>query len=453
LPQNFTPQKATRRPVMQRTEAPAAPPARPQTLEESSPAAAALANAAMALPNEVGDDRDSIQSDDRVLLIVDNDLDFASIVLEAARKAGFKGLVTASGAAALALAGDYLPHAITLDISLPDIDGWRVLKRLKHDLNLRHIPVYIMSTIDQPERGLRLGARGVLPKPIQTADMLEGFLVEMQRHASRQERRAVVIEPDANRRRQIAELLQGPGVTVTAAETAAAGLAALRDGPVDCAVIAPHLPDSTLAALASELMAEPSLYGCPRLVYSSPLAEEETSRLKRLAHEFDLRHLDSLEQLAEQSSLALCRPLAKLPERHRQMIQQLSDPTAVLAGKKVLIVDDDIRNIFALTSVLERYDMVTVSAETGRDAINLLQAAQDVDIVLMDIMMPEMDGIDTMRAIRQISRFKKLPIVAVTAKAMKGDREKCIEAGAWDYLAKPVDPDQMLAVLRAWLAE
>jgi CheY-like chemotaxis protein len=174
-------------------------------------------------------------------------------------------------------------------------------------------------------------------------------------------------------------------------------------------------------------------------------------RWSRLAQEYGLSLVESRPQLVDQAALALCVPLRKVDEPLRQMIRGLHDPSPVLAGKRVLIVDDDIRNIFALTSILERHDVITVSAETGRDAINLLHAAPTVDIVLMDIMMPEMDGIDTMRAIRQSARFRDLPIVAVTAKAMKGDREKCIEAGAWDYLSKPVDPDQMLAVLHAWL--
>jgi CheY-like chemotaxis protein len=171
-----------------------------------------------------------------------------------------------------------------------------------------------------------------------------------------------------------------------------------------------------------------------------------------LAKEFNLRFVNSPDDLIDQAATATCQPVGALPEDRQKVIRKIAEAPSTLADKKVLIVDDDIRNIFALTSVLERHDMVTMSAETGRDAINLLQADSDVDIVLMDIMMPEMDGIDTMRAIRQISRFKDLPIVAVTAKAMKGDREKCIEAGAWDYLSKPVDSEQMLAALRAWLA-
>jgi CheY-like chemotaxis protein len=249
------------------------------------------------------------------------------------------------------------------------------------------------------------------------------------------------------------ELLVGPQVKVVALESGAAAIELLRDQPADCVVLTPEPGDMSLATLAEQVQAIPSIEGCLICLYTSPaLPIDQAQRLERLAQEFNLRYVDSPQRLVEHASLALCVPVANLSERGRKLIQEVNDAPTTLAGKRVLIVDDDIRNIFALTSILERFDMVTVSAETGRDAINLLQAAPDVDVVLMDIMMPEMDGIDTMKAIRQISRFKNLPIVAVTAKAMKGDREKCIEAGAWEYLSKPVDPDQMLSVLRAWLS-
>jgi CheY-like chemotaxis protein len=226
--------------------------------------------------------------------------------------------------------------------------------------------------------------------------------------------------------------------------------AALRDKPADLIILTPRVVDAPAHELGQRVR-ENLPAGQKLLFYtgkeSTPMNGDVTAWLTEMA----IPLIDSPAQLVDETSRRLARPLDKLTEPCRKMIYEQSDPAKVLAGKKVLIVDDDIRNIFALTSVLERYDMVTVPAETGRDAINLLQAAPDFDIVLMDIMMPEMDGIDTMRAIRQISRFENLPIIAVTAKAMKGDREKCIEAGAWDYLSKPVDPEHVLSVLRAWL--
>jgi HAMP domain-containing protein/signal transduction histidine kinase/DNA-binding response OmpR family regulator len=451
LPHAYVPQKVVRRPMATRVKALPTPTAESRVDEvEVGPSRPAEP---LALPSEFADDRASVQVDDRVLLVVDNDLDFAHFVLETVHKTGMKGVVTPSGAAAIALASEFQPSAITLDISLPDIDGWRVLERLKHDVSLRHIPVYIISTVDQPERGLKLGAQGVLPKPIQTADALEDFLDEIHNFIDQTERQILVIGSEEEQRREICDLLTGPDASVTPADSSEAALERIRAVGPDCVVLTPHVRDTTLAAMAERLLAGRLADDCPILLYVRPdVSSEDASRWQRLAHEFNLQYVDSPRQLVDQTALILCREVAKLPEAAREMIDDAGQTAGVLAGKKVLIVDDDIRNIFALTSILERYDMVTVSAETGRDAINLLQAAPDVDIVLMDIMMPEMDGLDTMKAIRQISRFKKLPIVAVTAKAMKGDREKCIEAGAWDYLSKPVDSQQMLSVLKAWLS-
>jgi CheY-like chemotaxis protein len=220
----------------------------------------------------------------------------------------------------------------------------------------------------------------------------------------------------------------------------------------DCVVLTPDPTDMSLPTLAEQTLARCERPGVPVFLYAEgELPPESRHRLVHLAKEFDLVFVDDAEQLVHRATMALCQPVAGLTEEQQRCVYDVANRSPILAGKKALIVDDDIRNIFALTSVLERYDMATVSAETGRAAINLLETSADVDVVLMDIMMPEMDGIDTMRAIRKNSRFKDLPIVAVTAKALKGDREKCIEAGAWDYLSKPVDSEQMLTALRAWL--
>jgi len=406
-----------------------------------------------ALSSDVVDDRASIQTDDLTILVVDNDLGFSQFVLDTARKVGFKGLITPSGAAAIALAGEYQPRAIVLDISLPDIDGWRVLERLKRDLSVRHIPVYVCSTVDHPEQGLKLGAQGILQKPIQTAEALEHFLDGVRGFVDRAERKVVIVGSEEVECNEVRRQLSWPQVRVEWFDGGAEALESIRETPADCIVLTPDPADMSLANLAEQFVSS-TPESCPKFLFVDPAtAVEQMQRLSRFAQEFGLRLIDSPQHLVDEAATALCQSFNKLPEDRQEMIGKLwdSEIASVLQEKKVLIVDDDIRNIFALTSVLERYDMVTVSAETGRDAINLLQAAPDVDIVLMDIMMPEMDGIDTTRAIRQIPKFKNLPIVAVTAKAMKGDREKCIEAGAWDYLSKPVDPEHMLSVLRAWL--
>jgi HAMP domain-containing protein/signal transduction histidine kinase/CheY-like chemotaxis protein len=402
---------------------------------------------------ELGDDRDIVESDDRVILIVDNDPDFTEIALEASRATGFKGLVTPSGAMALTLARQYMPHAILLDISLPDVDGWRVMRRLKHDPAVRHIPIYIVSSADNPEQGLKLGAQGVLPKPIQTAGIFRDFLIGVRDYVDRTERRIVVVEGDEVRRNRLYDLLANPSLEVVPVDSGAAAIAALESGDIDAVVLTPDPADMSLPALAEQVLARLDRKTVYLYADGEDLTTESRHRLVHLAKEFNLHFVDTMETLLDNASLTLCVPLGRLSEEQRQSIGQVDASYSILSGKKVLIVDDDIRNIFALTSVLERHDMVTVSAETGRDAIHLLDASPDVDVVLMDIMMPEMDGIDTMKAIRKDARFRNLPIIAVTAKAMKGDREKCIEAGAWDYLAKPVDSEQMLTALRAWLTK
>ncbi|HLJ91780.1 MAG TPA: response regulator, partial [Gemmataceae bacterium] len=447
LPTVYTPNKAPRKSTPSVVDvarpAPAQTEALPPVLETP------------VLVNEVGDDRTLIQPGDSVLLIVENDLPFARLMLEVAREKGFKGLVTSLGAAALAMTRDYKPDAITLDICLPDIDGWRVLERLKNDTETRHIPVYVISTEDAAERGARLGAKGVLAKPIQNRETLEQTVDKIKRFVSRSVKDLLVVTQDPAKGERIREVIGNGDIQTTTVSTPDDALALLRERKMDCLVVDPelvHLVENTAASFVAELQREPGLEDCPVIVY----AERATTGVSEigvaaLGQSLNLKVAESPERLLDQAISSLHYSMAKLPEAKRAVLEQLQQTDRALAGRKVLIVDDDIRNIFALTSVLERHQMVIVSAETGRQAIDLLQAEPDIEIVLMDIMMPEMDGFETMRAIRQIPRLKNLPIIAVTAKAMKGDREKCIEAGAWDYLSKPVNTDQMLAVLRGWL--
>jgi signal transduction histidine kinase/DNA-binding response OmpR family regulator/HAMP domain-containing protein len=443
LPLAYATRPVPRKPATERP-APAAriaPLAAPEPLAEVVPPV---------LVNEAGDDRDNIHPGDRVLLIVENDLPFARFLLEAARDQGFKGLVTSLGAGALAMAREFKPDAMTLDICLPDIDGWRVLERLKNDMSTRHVPVCVISTEEFRDRSLRAGALGFLLKPIQTKEVLEAGIARLKDVADRPARELLVVSADLARRQEVLGLLNGGVVHPATASTGKEALESLRHRPVDCLVVDQALPDMNAAALAQELSQTPALADLPVIVYSKREWAANGSN-GHTATAANVRTASSPERLLDLATLMLHCPLSQLPENHRQTLEGLHQTDKVLAGKKVLVVDDDIRNIFALTSVLERHGMFVVPAETGREAINALQAHADIDIVLMDIMMPEMDGMDTMRAIRQVPQFKTLPIIAVTAKAMKGDREKCIEAGAWDYISKPVDTEQMLAMLRAWL--
>jgi CheY-like chemotaxis protein len=290
-------------------------------------------------------------------------------------------------------------------------------------------------------------------KPIQSRDVLDGMLDHLKRYLNRPARHVLVVEPDPVRRERVVNRLAGPDVEITTVADGTSAVGALAGHPADCVVVGPGADDVTDGLLATLPPANGIYSRLPVIVAADGGAAEadDTGRWRRLADVCTVRQVHDPDVLLDLTTFFLHRPLAKLPEAQRQRLLDMDKQDRLLAGKKVLIVDDDMRNIFALSTVLEEHDMRIVSADNGRDAIRILQEDPEVDIVLMDIMMPEMDGMETMREIRKVPELKKLPIVAVTAKAMKGDREKCIEAGAWDYLSKPVDSHQLLAVLRAWL--
>jgi HAMP domain-containing protein/signal transduction histidine kinase/DNA-binding response OmpR family regulator len=454
LPQAYTP-RATRKsssellPPRDGLSARAAHPAAPHVERPALEEVPAPPVPAAQLVNELGDDRDNIHRGDEVLLIVENDAGFARVLLDAAREAGFKALVTSLGGAALTMTQEYSPSAMTLDIFLPDMEGWRVLERLKNDLSTRHLPVCVISTDDARERALNSGALAFLPKPLKTRQQLDELFREMKAFCSLPTPRLLVVEPEPMRREQILSAMKPVGAAVAVVDGCEAA-AFIREGRVGCVVLGPGLRDEQRRAVASETNASSRLILPPLIVYESEDPRDERER-KYLATASAVRRVHSTERLLDEAVFFLHRDITELPEPARQTLEDLHRSDRVLADKTVLIVDDDMRNIFALSSVLEEHGMVTVAADNGRDAIRTLQSRNDIDIVLMDIMMPEMDGIDTMREIRKIPQLGSLPIIAVTAKAMKGDREKCIEAGAWDYLSKPVETNQMLAVLRAWL--
>jgi CheY-like chemotaxis protein len=440
--------------------APSAPVRRPAPALAVSMAGVATATEAIALRHEApvelvdeaGDDRTTIQPGDRVLLIVENDLPFARMMADAAHDHGYKVVITGFGVAALSLCEQYGPSGITLDISLPDISGWRVLERLKHSARTRHIPVYVVTTDESRERGLRAGAVGVTQKPIQTREGLDDVMRTLLAHEKRTERDLLLVDPDPERRSALRELLESPLVRVRECASGAEAIEQFAARTPDALVLDPAIPDMPLGAWVERLESLADIEPVAVLVHASqPVGEGQSVALKRLARHGRLREVQRPERLLDLTALVLHQRLEDLSEAQRRRITTLHDGDDTLNGRKVLIVDDDIRNIFALTSVLEQHGMVTVSAETGKDAIRQVETVPDVEIVLMDVMMPELDGLDTTRAIRRLTAFRDLPIIAVTAKAMKGDREKCIEAGAWDYLSKPVDPDELLSMLRAWL--
>ncbi|HZE20243.1 MAG TPA: response regulator, partial [Candidatus Angelobacter sp.] len=444
LPSGFS--APARRPVSMPTEP------RSRLTFTPAPALAEAEEETEPIQDETEDDRADLRPGDRVLLILENDRAFARMLLDVAHERGYKGLITGYGAAALSLAAQYLPHAITIDISLPDINGWRVLEKLKNSAATRHIPVYVITTDEDRERALRSGAIGVAVKPIQTRETLDQVLGTLLRYAEKQERELLLVEPDPERARKLRAFIPESGVKVVEARSTEEALDRLNGGTTDCVVLNPAFDNGDAEDLISSLIASGRIEDVPVLVHAPEEKAEEAGAAARLLSKTAMaREVHSPERLLDLSALILHRRLEDLPEEQRKTILDLHNGDATLSGRKVLIVDDDIRNIFALTSTLEQHNMVTLSAETGRDAIAILEGNPEVEVVLMDVMMPEMDGLATTRAIRQMRRFRDLPIIAVTAKAMKGDREKCIEAGAWDYLAKPVDQDELLAMLRAWL--
>jgi CheY-like chemotaxis protein len=447
LPANYIPAKPAKK-----IESTSREPSGIQTLVLPELPAAPETDPAVTLSNQLSDDVSNLVPGERLLLIVENDVNFAKFLLETAHEHGFKAAVATRGAVAIGLARELKPAAITLDINLPDIDGWHVLNRLKDEATTRHIPVQIITTEEEYQRGLRMGAIGGLTKPIKTKECLDQTFEHIKSAIDATMRSLLLVHHDPEQRRAAVSLLQGPDVEIIEAEKAADALQKLHERHFDMMVLDLDIQDAKAFDVVDEVKEEQGYHTMPVIITSNrDLTKKEEIHLKRLTQSSVVKDVRSLDRLLDEVCLVLHRPVDRLVPELRQRIEQLHSTGAVLAGKKVLIVDDDIRNIFAMTSILEPHKMQILSAETGKSAIEVLQSTSDVDIVLMDIMMPDMDGYDTMRAIRKVSRFRSLPIVALTAKAMKGDREKCIEAGASDYISKPVDTAQLLALMRVWL--
>jgi CheY-like chemotaxis protein len=418
--------------------------------DEGETAVADLAD--LPRPQGIEDDRDILDPGDRVVLVIENDVAFARILLDMAREKGFKALVALQGEDALRVAHAYKPDAITLDIDLPGMDGWTVLDRLKHHPDTRHIPVHIISGVRERQAGLKAGAIAYLEKPV-TSEALDESFSRISQFIDQQVKRLLVVEDDESQRQSMVELIAHEDVEITAVGSAEEALRELASAHYDCMVLDLGLRGPTDGfQLLETVKGDASMRDLPIIIYTGrELSPPEETRLRKLAESIIVKDVKSPERLLDETALFLHRVERKLPEPKRRMLERLHNADAVFAGKKVLIVDDDVRNVFSLTSVLEDHGMVVEFVENGRDALARLQQRPDYDLVLMDIMMPEMDGFETTAAIRRDDRFKTLPIIALTAKAMKGDRERCIAAGASDYITKPVDTEQLLSLMRVWL--
>ena len=399
----------------------------------------------------VPDDRQELQAGDSVLLIVEDDAHYARVMVDLARDKGFKALVAMRGAEALALAREYNPTAISLDIFLPDMLGWTVLSQLKQNALTRHIPVQIITLDEDKQHGLARGAFSFLSKPT-TTEGLEDALAKIKAFAQPRRKRLLIVEDNPAEQLSVGELLAHDDIDIETVGSGAEALERLRANPADCVVLDLRLPDMSGFEVLERLRDDGVLADTPVVVFTGrELTAEEDAQLHTMARSVVVKGVESPERLLDETALFLHRVVAELPAEKQRMLERLHSSDVDLVNQTVLLVDDDARNIFALSSVLERRGMKVLTATTGLEAVAIVESEPEVAIVLMDIMMPGMDGYETMEVIRANPSFRRLPIIALTAKAMKGDREKCLEAGASDYLAKPVNTEQLLSALRMWL--
>ncbi len=435
--------------------------ARPEpvaTVPASAPAPATPAPAprALPIPRQVEDDRDTLMPSQRVLLVVEDDAVFAGIVRDISREMGFQCLVTGTAEEALQLARTFKPHAVVLDVGLPDQSGLALLDRLKRDVETRHIPVHVVSGSDHTQTALALGAIGYLVKPVKREE-LAGVLDALASKLSSSSRRVLIVEDDDVQRDAVGRLLASGDVETVGVATAAECLEQLRTQTFDCMVLDLNLPDASGFSLLETLSEEGTYAFPPVIVYTGhDLSPEDEQRLRRYSDSIIIKGARSPERLLDEVSLFLHQVVTEMPPEQQTMIRQARNRDAILEGRRILVVEDDVRNVFSLTNILEPQGALVEIARNGQEALDVLERAagdegKRIDLVLMDVMMPVMDGLTATRIIRQDPRWSKLPVITLTAKAMPDDQERCIEAGANDYMAKPLDVDKLLSLVRVWM--
>jgi CheY-like chemotaxis protein len=372
-------------------------------------------------------------------------------MLEQAHINGIKAIVTTKGNDVIDFINQFNPHAITMDLNMPDTSGWKILDRLKTDFNLRHIPVYIISGEDERNKGLKRGARNFFLKPVKN-DSLTYLFNDIHDFKNKKTKNLLVVDDNLTELERILNAVDGDDILVYSARSATEAVALIRDRSFDCIILDLKLPDADGLDIITDL--ENNLAGQETAIIihsAGDVTKKQKIKLNRFAHSIITKSANSLDELIDQTALFMHRVHKELPDAMRETIESFYLKEDVLRGKKVLLVDDDVRNLFALTTALERYGLDVISAESGQEAIDILNEDTTIDIVLMDIMMPEMDGYETMKRIRKDEKHKDLTIIAVTAKAMKGDRQRCIESGASDYMTKPVNVEQLSSLMRVWL--
>jgi signal transduction histidine kinase/CheY-like chemotaxis protein len=402
--------------------------------------------------NEIGDDRNNIAGTDNTVLVIEDDIRFGKIMIDKAHDVGLKIVVATHFGEVFDLVNKYNPVAVTLDVKLPDASGWRILDLFKNDINFRHIPVHLISGEENTLLAMQRGARSFNLKPLKPG-VLDSLFRDIVEYSNRKERKLLIIEDNELDSSQVVKILQNEDmIQFDVAENGMKGLELLRQNNYDGVIVDYMLPDIDGIDMVTEISTLRKAQTMPVLIYSAKdFSPKERTMLKQYSNKILLKDVTSLDLLLEETVLVLHIDHKDLMPEKQKLIENLRSKNDVLTHKKVLVVDDDVRNLFALTTAFERYNINTITAESGKEAMDILQQDGNIDIVLMDIMMPEMDGYETTQKIRREHKNNSLPIIAVTAKAMKGDREKCIEAGASDYITKPVKIDQLLSLMRVWL--
>ena len=402
--------------------------------------------------HSIQDDRHTVHPGDEILLIIEDDMRFARILLDVARESGFKVIVTGAGEEALRLAARFQPQGITLDLNLPGLSGWSVLDRLKHNPKTRHIPVQVISAYDERDFSLQLGAVGYLRKPVDH-DSLIDVLDKLRSVGKKKTGTLLVVEDDERQRKAILELIGNGDVHSIAVATGNEAIEVLREQPVDCMVLDLGLPDMSGFELIDRIAREVGQQDLRIVVYTGrELTREEETGLRRAAASIIVKEAESMDRLFQETALFLHRRPENLPEYKRKRLEESTVSDPLLAGKTVLVIDDDVRNVFALTSLFERHGMNVLYADDAKEGLEKLEEHPEVRAALVDIMMPNIDGYETIRRMRSMPQFQTLPVFALTAKAMKGDREACLKAGATEYIAKPADPDHVISLLRVHMA-
>jgi signal transduction histidine kinase/DNA-binding response OmpR family regulator len=416
-----------------------------------------ISNKKESLPTEIPkcvplvDDRDNLQPTDRTILIVEDDRKFSGILMDLTHEKGLKYIIAEDGKTALELVEKYHPNAILLDVGLPQLDGWSVMERLKENPETRHIPVHFLSAADEGIDAKKMGAIGYLHKPV-SMELLGDAFKKIEEFISSTVKYLLVVTDHDARKKKILALTENADVKTTVAETVNSALQNLKSASFDCIILDADIEEGTGCKLLGQMQKEANLSQIPVIIYAErDLTQKEETLLRRCAKNLPIKSVSSPERLVDETALFLHQIESKLPENQRNMIRMVHDKETIFKDKKVLIADDDVRNVFALATVLEDKDMEIVAAKNGKECLVLLDKHDDISLVLMDIMMPEMDGYEAMQAIRKHPKYHNIPILALTAKAMKGDKAKCIEAGANDYLSKPVDTNKLLSLMRVWL--